>query len=341
MIKDSDKGKSDFQETSPIPSTSEKWFRAIFEGSRDAIFLADQNAVFADVNQAACKLTGYTRDELLKMRIPDLHAPEDLHAYKTYFKRIIQGTDILSEADILSRQGEKIPAEFSNKMLCIDNKTYMLTIARDIRERRKTQENINIQSEAIEASMDGIAILDKNEAYLYMNEAHAGIYGYDSPDELLGRQWKILYDKEELEIFEKEIMPEFRKKGKWRGESIGRKKDGTRFCQEISLTALKNGGLVCVVRDITRQKENEKEKLNAQKTASEQEKLALVGKMAGKMAHDFNNILGVIMGNAEIALLDCPHDPTRKTLELIFEQTQRGRNLTRNLVAFAKGNKLR
>ncbi|MFO7884863.1 MAG: ATP-binding protein [Desulfobacteraceae bacterium] len=200
---------------------------------------------------------------------------------------------------------------------------------------------LNIQTQAIEASMDGIAILDSHEGYIYVNNAHAEIYGYDTPDELLGKNWKILYDKEELEIFEKEIMPEFRKKGKWRGESIGRKKDGTLFCQEISLTALKNGGLVCVVRDITRQKENEKEKLNAQKTASEQEKLALIGQMAGKMAHDFNNILGVIMGNAEIALLDCPHDPTRKTLELIFEQTQRGRNLTRNLVAFAKGNKLR
>jgi signal transduction histidine kinase len=54
------------------------------------------------------------------------------------------------------------------------------------------------------------------------------------------------------------------------------------------------------------------------------------------MAHDFNNILGVVMGNAEPALMDCPHDNIRKTLELIFEQTLRGKNLTRNLVAFAR-----
>jgi len=54
------------------------------------------------------------------------------------------------------------------------------------------------------------------------------------------------------------------------------------------------------------------------------------------MAHDFNNILGIIMGNAELSLLDCKDTEARKTLELIFEQTIRGRNLTKNLVAFAK-----
>ncbi|MBU2454384.1 MAG: response regulator, partial [Proteobacteria bacterium] len=58
--------------------------------------------------------------------------------------------------------------------------------------------------------------------------------------------------------------------------------------------------------------------------------------IAGKMAHDFNNILGIIMGNTELALIDCKDAQTRKTLELIFEQSVRGKNLTKNLVAFAK-----
>jgi two-component system, cell cycle sensor histidine kinase and response regulator CckA len=74
----------------------------------------------------------------------------------------------------------------------------------------------------------------------------------------------------------------------------------------------------------------------AQKTLLENQKMALVGQVAGKMAHDFNNILGVIMGTAELARLDCPHEPTRKSLKMIFDQTIRGKNLTQNLVAFAK-----
>ncbi len=54
------------------------------------------------------------------------------------------------------------------------------------------------------------------------------------------------------------------------------------------------------------------------------------------MAHDFNNILGIIMGNTELSLLDCREAETRKTLEIVFEQTVRGKNLTKNLIAFAK-----
>lgn len=83
-------------------------------------------------------------------------------------------------------------------------------------------------------------------------------------------------------------------------------------------------------------KQEEGEKIKAQAIAGEQRKLALVGQIAGKMAHDFNNILGIIMGNVELSLLDCRETETRQTLELILDQTLRGKNLTKNLVAFAK-----
>ncbi len=81
---------------------------------------------------------------------------------------------------------------------------------------------------------------------------------------------------------------------------------------------------------------SEKEKKRAEYRSAEQEKHALVGRVAGKMSHDFNNILGVIMGHSELALMDCREAETRKTLELIHSQTLRGRNLTKNLIAFAR-----
>lgn len=100
---------------------------------------------------------------------------------------------------------------------------------------------------------------------------------------------------------------------------------------------------VLIFEEITgrKQAEEEKEKLQAEKLeafarAAETEKLALVGQISGKMAHDFNNILGAIMGNSELALMDCSDAQTRKKLKLIFDQTLRGKNMTRNLVAFAK-----
>ncbi len=91
-----------------------------------------------------------------------------------------------------------------------------------------------------------------------------------------------------------------------------------------------------ITHDITERRRAEQEKMNAQKIAAEQRELALVGQIAGKMAHDFNNILGIIMGTAELTLADCSDPGIREPLKIIFEQTLRGKNLTRNLVAFAQ-----
>ncbi len=94
--------------------------------------------------------------------------------------------------------------------------------------------------------------------------------------------------------------------------------------------------IISVGEDITEMRKIQAEKIQALTLAAEAQKLALVGQVAGKMAHDFNNILGVTMGTAELAILDCPHEQTRESLQLIFDQTIRGKNLTRNLVAFAR-----
>ncbi len=94
--------------------------------------------------------------------------------------------------------------------------------------------------------------------------------------------------------------------------------------------------VLMVIHDISWRKIMEKERIEAQKLIGEQQKLALIGQVAGKMAHDFNNILGVIMGNIELMLMD-HHDPDiQNTLKRILVHTEKGQYLTRNLVAFAK-----
>lgn len=110
---------------------------------------------------------------------------------------------------------------------------------------------------------------------------------------------------------------------------------------EISMTSmsLSSGTYIqVIIRDVTHRKRAEEEKMLAQTIVSEQKKLALIGQVAGKMAHDFNNVLGIIMGHAEISLLDCNDFQLKESLELIFEQTLRGKNLTKNLIAFAKSH---
>ena len=123
------------------------------------------------------------------------------------------------------------------------------------------------------------------------------------------------------------------------------KKNGDKLTVLMSSDFLLDKGHVkrvrMVVHDITEHIQLEQEKIKAQKLAGEQKKLALVGQIAGKMAHDFNNILGIIMGNIELMLMDCEDPSMEKTLEMILNQTIRGKNITRNLVAFARNQEPR
>jgi PAS domain S-box-containing protein len=114
----------------------------------------------------------------------------------------------------------------------------------------ETDSNIDIVS-AIKTSIDGMAILNDKGEYLFLNDAHVNIYGYDSEKELIGKTWEILYGSEELDRFYNNIMPSLYKTGVWRGEATGKKKDGSYFPQELSLSITKDKGIICVVRDIT------------------------------------------------------------------------------------------
>jgi len=121
------------------------WQQTIFEGSRDAIFISDQDSRFVAVNNAACDLTGYSREQLLKMRIPDIHDLPDLDAYKMYHQRIFGGEEILSEAKILRSDSAKIDIEFNNRCVSIAGKLYMHTTARNIDARKQAEAEIQRQ----------------------------------------------------------------------------------------------------------------------------------------------------------------------------------------------------
>ncbi len=127
----------------------------------------------------------------------------------------------------------------------------------DITQRKQWVQKLRRRLDAMEAASDGIAILDSEEEYIYVNQAHAEIHGYDSPDAFLGETWELCYGEKELRRFKEEVMPMLSEAGNWRGEATGKRADGSHFPQEVTLTTLESGGLICVVRDITEQKERE------------------------------------------------------------------------------------
>jgi PAS domain S-box-containing protein len=121
------------------------------------------------------------------------------------------------------------------------------------------------QSRAIEPVIDGIALVDDSGTFVYASQTHADVYGYDDPEALLGEHWHLCYDEAELDRFESEIIPTLDEEGSWRGETHGVREDGTTFPQELSLTAADDGGIICVVRDITERKERERQLRDARR----------------------------------------------------------------------------
>ncbi|MCD6192581.1 MAG: PAS domain S-box protein [Candidatus Aminicenantes bacterium] len=121
---------------------SEERFRAIFEGSRDGIFIVDQTGHFLEVNQAACDLTGYSREELKQLTFCDLWEKPNKEVYQNLFRRIQQGASILTEEKIVRKDGVKIDVEFSNKRINLNGQIYMHSVARDISEWKRDKEKI-------------------------------------------------------------------------------------------------------------------------------------------------------------------------------------------------------
>ena len=222
---------------------------------------------------------------------------------------------------------------------------YNRKLAEEIRERKRAETAL-LESEKrfreILEDVSNIAVqgYDEQRRVMFWNQASENLYGYRK-QEAVGRKLEDLIIPPEM----KEDVIRLHRRWLEYGEKIPAAelslihKNGGRvpvFSSHVLHETVSGREMFCIDVDLRSFKQAEKEKEQAQKEAAEHEKYSLVGQIAGKMAHDFNNILGSVMGNAELAALDCPHEPTARTLKLIVEQVLRGRNLTRNLVAFAK-----
>ncbi len=126
------------------------WQKTLFEGSRDAIMLSDSDSMIVDVNAAAVALTGYSKEELLRMRGSDLNRETDLPKFEAIRNRILAGEDLLGEAAIFAKDGRKLDVEFGHQRVIVGGKLYIHTIARDITARKQLEAQF-LQAQKMEA----------------------------------------------------------------------------------------------------------------------------------------------------------------------------------------------
>jgi len=210
---------------------------------------------------------------------------------------------------------------------------------REVLRRRGTEEQLRLQSEALEQSADAIIIIDMEGNYLAVNRAYAALHGY-AREELAGKNFRLVHDEKTLR---EAVLPGIEaavRNGSHSAMLAHRRKDGAGFPSLTSTTVLhspdgKPVGLMAIVRDISREQRLEENLRQAQK-------LEAVGRLAGGLAHDFNNLLTVINGYSGLLLGEPGQSELVETgLREIGQAGEQGAQLTQQLLAFSRRQVLR
>jgi len=283
-------------------------FRQIFKHSVIPVIVHDMDMNIIDANDSAVDEFGYKKEELLSKRVLALHTEDQLKASEDVLSKIKTKDKLSAKTKFKRKDGSVFTAKVTPCKYMIGGQPIVHVYIQDLTERINTLQELENRSQAISSSMDGISMLNSDGKFEYMNNAFANIYGYNSPDELLDETWKVLYRESDSAYFEENVLPQIMCEGRWRGETVGKRKNGSIFYQEVSLSSTADNGMICVVRDITERKEYQ------QKTEQAlQEKKTLLK----EVHHRMKNNLSIVSSLLELK----KYEPVESVKELI-EETQ-------------------
>ncbi|HOW96760.1 MAG TPA: transporter substrate-binding domain-containing protein [Kiritimatiellia bacterium] len=345
---------------------SESLWRSYVESAPYGIYISDARGRLVQVNPEASQITGYNRDELTALELEDLVAPESRKAALRDFARLKESGEVRGEYAFVTkggetrwwavagakltedrylgyandvtdrRAGEKLvrDAQAETQRLLEEARQARRALLSLVEDQRLGQEQLQALSERQDALLSAIPDIvmevDANKVYTWANRAGLEFFGPD----VVGREARYYFEGEQDTY--RRVQPLFDGKSDVIYlESLQRRHDGQKRLLAWWCRTLKDGqgrvtGAISTARDITDQKNLEDQFRQAQK-------IDAVGRLAGGVAHDFNNMLGVILGHAEMALEQIkPTQPVYEDLQEIQRAAQRSADLTRQLLAFAR-----
>jgi len=241
-----------------VTGLSKTYLDRILKTMADTLIVCNDQGNIQIVNQASLDILGYTEAELLGESI----ASVIIGVTDASLTELLDPPVRNSEVAYQTKGGDPIPMSLSTSRMPTGtdgSAPGFVLLAQDMREQKKAEGTMEKQLAAIEAAMDGIAIIGSNGRYLYVNHAFADIYGIDSHAGLVDRRWSIETGIADQENADQDILKELNVSGNWRGEVTGKRRDNTSADLEISLTLVSAGDIICTVRDITNRKLSEAE----------------------------------------------------------------------------------
>jgi PAS domain S-box-containing protein len=311
---------------------SEDHFRKLFENSNDSVFIYDFEDKILDVNKKACDMLGYPREVLLKKPFLELYEKEELTKSKRAFKSTTDTSSYVFESKFVKSDGVPIDVQISSSVVDLKGGVTQ-AIVQNITARKELEKAL-VESEEkfrsfMETASDLMFITDKDGHFTYANEAMANSLGY-SKEELKGMHITEIMTEEAMEDYKVKrqqliAIGEIAYESTW--ETKGRKKTYGEL-HEVAIYDDSGNyrGSRGVFRDITERKKVE-----------ESQRLANLGKLAADVAHEVNNPVTIISGNAELALMDgkLPAE-AEKAFKIIMSQCDQARSIVKRLLMFSK-----
>ncbi len=340
FLEHSSEGIWRFEFDPPIPAglPPEEQIREAYRGGR-----------LAECNDAMARMYGFTRaGEIVGARLGDLLPPGEPQnvAYLDAFVR--SGYRLLDvESAEVDRNGA--PRVFRNSLVGVVEDGVVRRVwgvQRDVTEHRRAEEALRRSEEyfrsLIESVSDVIQVVNEDGTLRFVSPSVRRVLGYD-PGELAGARAFGLFHPDDLPEAARAFARVLASPG---GEPCLvdvrlRHRDGSwRLCQGVGSNLFGDAGVrgfVVAFRDVTERRATEEALSESQRQLLHAQKMEAVGRLAGGVAHDFNNMLTAIKGFAQLLLLDLPeHDPGHLYAQEIQKAADRSAALTRQLLAFSR-----
>jgi PAS domain S-box-containing protein len=280
---------------------SEEKYRRLFNEAIDAIFVADaETGILIDCNQAASKLIGKTKSELIGTHQRFLHpeAERKEKFSKTFAEHCSDKEGRIIDSQIITKDGEIIDVIIRGSLVEVNGKKMLQGIFRDVTERKKVEEKMRFQARLLNAIEQAVIAANINGEIIYWNHAAEQLYGW-AEAEVVGRNITEILLQDFIQEDTQGVLRHLSEGKSWTGEAILKRRDGTVLTVIIATSPITNDagetiGILGVSTDITEQKWMQ-EVLNEAiaKVVELNEKLHVVESLT---RHDIRNKLSALNG---------------------------------------------